>query len=289
MKDNHKIIWIASYPKSGNTWFRIFLSNLLADRDNPIHINDLIKTPIASSRNSFDYITGVPSEDLTHREIDILRPKVYIYLSKFANKTLFKKVHDAYTYLADGRPLFPSEASKAVIYIVRNPIDVAISMAHYNGSSYEKMIKVLNDPNYAFCAKTNKLFEQLRQKLGDWSYHVNSWTKQSNIPVLTIRYEDMKNNAYNTFKKAVEFLELDKSKDTIQKAINFSDLSILQEQEKEVEFNENSMHANYFFRKGYIGEGKYIYNKQEINTIINKHKNIMKNFHYINEKNELLV
>ena len=63
------IIWLASYPKSGNTWFRVFLTNLLSDSDTPANINDLTETSISSSRKLFDDYTGLSSADLTFEEI----------------------------------------------------------------------------------------------------------------------------------------------------------------------------------------------------------------------------
>ena len=71
------IIWLASYPKSGNTWFRVFLTNLLRDADTPASINELESTPIASARGIFDNNIGFEASDLTADEIDRLRPELY--------------------------------------------------------------------------------------------------------------------------------------------------------------------------------------------------------------------
>lgn len=98
------IVWLASYPKSGNTWFRIFLTNLLAEQNQPIDINQLGDTPIASSRWIFDETVGIPAAELTHEEIDHLRPALYRHLSDHAKETLFLKIHDAYTLLDNGTP-----------------------------------------------------------------------------------------------------------------------------------------------------------------------------------------
>ncbi|NOZ51459.1 MAG: sulfotransferase domain-containing protein, partial [Chloroflexi bacterium] len=71
------IIWLASYPKSGNTWMRVFLTNYLRDSDEPAEINNLDGGPIASARDIFDRVIGVESSDLTAEEIDRFRPAVY--------------------------------------------------------------------------------------------------------------------------------------------------------------------------------------------------------------------
>ena len=106
------IIWLASYPKSGNTWFRIFLTNLRGDNDQPADINDLDCTPIASARESFDDEVGIEASDLTPDEIDRLRPAVYETLAAHADEPLFMKVHDAYTLVDGASPLFPKTATR---------------------------------------------------------------------------------------------------------------------------------------------------------------------------------
>ncbi|HJX72016.1 MAG TPA: hypothetical protein VJ346_08695, partial [Bacteroidales bacterium] len=74
MNEQKKIVWLASYPKSGNTWFRIFLTNLLNHTNEPVDINNLYPSTIASSRSLFDEATGLESSDLTLDEIELLRP-----------------------------------------------------------------------------------------------------------------------------------------------------------------------------------------------------------------------
>ncbi|MCP5028332.1 MAG: sulfotransferase domain-containing protein, partial [Actinomycetia bacterium] len=81
------IVWLASYPKSGNTWFRTFLANLLRDDEDPVDINELRTGSIASARNPFDIHTGLEASDLTQDEIDLLRPGVYRRMAEMAEHT----------------------------------------------------------------------------------------------------------------------------------------------------------------------------------------------------------
>ena len=70
-----RTVWLASYPKYGNTGLRIFLANPLHPEPPPVDLNNLPEsTPIASSRSHFDDLLGVPSALLTQTEIDRLRP-----------------------------------------------------------------------------------------------------------------------------------------------------------------------------------------------------------------------
>jgi len=276
-----KIIWLASYPKSGNTWFRVYLSNLLRDTEEPVSINKLDRTPIASARNMFDEATGLSSAELTNDEIDNLRPDVYQSLSDEAKDYLYFKIHDAYTKLDDGRNLIPTTATKAAIYFVRNPLDVATSFAHHSNLPYDKMIAAMGNSDYAFCSKSDKLHNQLRQKLLTWSGHVESWTTPKPFPVHVMKYEEMKTNTFETFKKVTRFLGLRHTDEQILKALNFSSFEVLAEQEKKEGFKEKSQDAKYFFRKGLIGSWKEELENDLVKKIISDNEDVMKKYGYL--------
>ncbi|MGH7075150.1 MAG: hypothetical protein ACREFD_13235, partial [Stellaceae bacterium] len=92
------IVWLASFPKSGNTWFRIFLANLAAGDKGPADINDLDeKGGIASSRYEFEAATLLDSGLLSHDDIDCLRPQIYRAIAAEAPEQRWIKAHDAYT------------------------------------------------------------------------------------------------------------------------------------------------------------------------------------------------
>ena len=280
------IIWLASYPKSGNTWFRAFLTNLLSNSDSPANINDLTETSISSSRKIFDEYTGLSSSDLTFDEIDQMRPDVYRMQSQESDELLFKKVHDKYYQTDNKQALFPSDISKGVVYFIRNPLDVLVSFAYHSSKPVEKMISVISDSDYAFCDNTDRLQNQLRQNLGSWSDHVDSWTEQSNIPVHIIRYEDMINDTLKTFSKAVEFVGFKKTELQIVKAIKKSDFSVLADQEMEDGFKEKMIKSKSFFRKGEIGDWQNYLDKNAINKIINKHSKVMLKYGYLDPNNK---
>lgn len=282
------IIWLASYPKSGNTWFRVFLTNLLSNSEEPANINDLKETSISSSRKIFDDYTGLSSSDLTHQEIDRLRPDVYRMQSAETKDLLFKKAHDKYLFVEENKALFPEEITKCAIYFIRNPLDVLVSFAYHNNKPIAKMIEGINDSTYAFCDSTKKLHNQLRQILGSWSNHAESWINQKNIPVKVIRYEDMVENSFSTFKSAVDFIGLDKSDQEIKNAIEKSDFSVLSNQEKENGFREKMIKSKAFFRKGEIGDYKNHLNQDMIEEIVNQNKQVMVDFGYLNSSNELI-
>jgi hypothetical protein len=170
------IYWLASYPKSGNTWFRAFLTNLLQPGQTPASINQLLGG-FGTSRALFEQMTGLDSADLTVVEIDRLRPKVYEQLAHEANDPIFLKIHDAYTHNDRAQPLIPTQVTLGVIYLIRNPLDVAVSFAHHAACDVNTMVAAMANENYALCGQTHRLSSQLRQKLLSWSSHVTSWTE----------------------------------------------------------------------------------------------------------------
>ena len=131
------IVWLASYPKSGNTWFRIFLSNLFSDSPQAANINNLNETTISSNRIIIDSYLGIHSSELTAEEIDKLRPQVFKRFSAEKEETAYIKTHEAWTLNSKGIPIFPEEITKGVLYIIRNPLDIAISYSFHNNETID--------------------------------------------------------------------------------------------------------------------------------------------------------
>jgi Sulfotransferase domain len=276
-----KIIWLASYPKSGNTWFRVFLTNLTQDSDTPADINDLERTPIASARPLFDDAAGVEASDLTHDEIDRLRPLLYEQLAENSEETLFMKVHDAFTVTSDGTPMFARAATRGAIYFIRNPLDVAVSYAHHSAAPIDRTIKSMGRANHALVSNPNRLHNQLRQRLLTWSGHVLSWVDEPGLPVHVMRYEDMKRNTFDVFRGAVRFAGLPDDRARIEKALSFSEFSVLQAQEQELGFREKMPRSKSFFRKGETGSWREALTERQVQQIIADHGPVMRRFGYL--------
>src|ERR1700755_1626042 len=99
--EQKKIVWLASYPKSGNTWFRAFLTALLNEGD--LDINQMKINGIFSSKQLFENFTDLEPAYLYHDEAKALQTEVFIHLEQFFKKdNLFIKIHDAYTYINEG-------------------------------------------------------------------------------------------------------------------------------------------------------------------------------------------
>lgn len=254
-------IWLASYPKSGNTWLRMLIANL-SSTERPADINALPERGhIASARETFDNVLLIESGLLSADEADGLRPRVYEALARGAmdegetppaTGVRFVKVHDSYTLTRKGEPLLAgSRGAAAAILIVRDPRDVAPSLAAHNGSSIDEAIAFMADAEAAFAVVKNRQLRQFRQKLPRWSGHVASWLEQKDIPVHLIRFEDLVLDPVTSFRRALTFAGCTAGDDAIRRAVAFSDFRQLHEQEREKGFRESR--AGRFFRRGVAG------------------------------------
>lgn len=300
VNEQSKIFWLASYPKSGNTWTRIFIANLMSETG-PIDINQLNTGNIASSRDWVEQALGFDINELSHDEIDKLRPLAYQYLSQHSDAIEYHKVHDAYSYVDDVKlnsnqistkinkqALFPNNATRGVLYLVRNPLDVAISFAHHCDWSIDTTINNMGNSQQVFCGGSNKFYNQLRQHLYSWSEHVQSWLDASHSNKLFVRYEDMKLRPFTTFTKIATFLELPHDEPSIKIAINNSEIKQLQAQEEANTFKEKSSGAERFFRKGIVGDWQETLTSRQVNQIVNDHGRLMNHFGYLDdEKNHI--
>jgi hypothetical protein len=138
-----RVVWLASYPKSGNTWLRAFLTSFHRDDGRAIDINSLQFGTRLNDRACFDDALGLESSDMTDQEIDEYRPTVCRYLANQSAGTLYIKTHDAYTLIAAGEPLIPSDVTQGAIYVTRDPLDIAVSFAHHLNENIEVTIRRL--------------------------------------------------------------------------------------------------------------------------------------------------
>jgi len=247
--------WLASYPKSGNTWFRIFLANLLFPERAPVDPNKLpISNLIGSAREPFQEILGFKTSLLTSEESACLRPMVDSYIAScWSGSLCLRKTHDAYTGLPNGEPLMGQGPDYKALYILRDPWDVAVSAANHWSLSIDEAVERMCDSRRR-THQDRDINEQFPQHLLSWSEHALSWLR-SPLELCVIRYEDMHEDALATFRKAIRFLGLEHDDQSLLKAIKASEFKRLQRLETEKGFVETPRFGTTFFRKGIKGEG----------------------------------
>jgi hypothetical protein len=279
-----KLYWLASYPKSGNTWMRVFLNNYWENGDQPYDINALGRTPALYARELFDDVLNVESALLTYDEIDRLRPafcRAYAETLTDWNGQ-FCKVHDAFERLSDGTPIFPPDVTAAVIYIIRSPLDVAVSYAHHSAVTVDEAIAMMGDETHALSMFPNTQSHQLHQRLRTWSGHVLSWVDQTDVlPVIVVRYEDMLMQPLETFGRVIRAVNWEVDSARLEKAIRFSSFEELKSQERSRGFYEKPRSAASFFRKGEAENWRSVLTPLQVERICADHGAVMARFGYL--------
>lgn len=275
------LIWLASFPKSGNTWARLLLANLLVDSEEAININDFkLNGGLGACRDRFEYLTQADASLLLPKEIEQLRPKVNDAYAASLTETAFCKIHDAYTNLADGTPVI-GKAARAALYLVRDPRDVAVSYAYHCDCPLDHAVNLLDPAENVSKGGIDSRF--LPQRLGNWSHHVSSWIDQRDLPVYLIRYEDLLADTEGTFKKALEFLDIQSSDADIARAVRHTSFSELSRQEKANGFKERVGSAP-FFREGKVGSWRGKLSLDQVRAIESMHGEIMEKLGYQPER-----
>ncbi len=270
------IYWLASYPKSGNTWVRAFLTALQSDISNDIlDINALGSTGMLSARAWLDDLAGFDTSDLTPAELDQLRAELTQWLSNTASRPLHIKTHDRYRILKNRKPLIPATATKGVLYILRNPLDIAVSMAYHFSMNFDASIRMLNCESFGLNLQRNVFEIHTQQLLGSWSSHVKSWQTSSLSNVLLIRYEDLIAGPKEQFSLVAKHLGFEASEVAILRAINATTFEQLQALEENDGFNERAPEQHAFFRNGCVGDWQSKLNSAQIQIVIDRHYEVM--------------
>ncbi len=143
------IVWLASYPKSGNTWLRAFLANLVAGGDAPVPLADLPQYCDDEARPEFfTAAAGRPSTTLSFDEICALRPRVHAAIAARSPGTRLVKTHNCAGFV-ERHPLHAAAVTAGAIYVVRDPRDVAVSLSHHFGLELDAAIERLGDDRVA--------------------------------------------------------------------------------------------------------------------------------------------
>ena len=280
----NKLYWLASYPKSGNTWVRVFLTNYLNDEAEPADINRLKGGPIAIDRDIFDRWAGVESSDLPYDEIANLRPEVYRQMARHVDHPMYIKVHDACTRNAEGQLLFPPDVTGGVLYLIRNPLDVVVSYAHHGGRTLQQTVDSLCNPNGIVYEVPDHMALQLPQRLLSWSGHVRSWVDQSSLAVTVLRYEDLLSQPEASFQAVLRALRLELDAPRLSRAIAFSQFESMRVQELQDGFREKHMRADApFFRRGRAGTWRAELTTEQARKVMDTQGDFMRRFGYLDD------
>lgn len=271
--------WLASYPKSGSTWLAMALRSIYGGGQPVDFTNENILFPQAASREAFDRTLAIESSDLTSEEDECLRPRLYETLAQQATAPLIRRVHAAFVRTGAGEHMFPPKLTLGVVYIVRDPRDVAVSYAHYMDGNIDRAVEAMRNPSAAIGALSGALSPLLRQRLLTWSGHVESWLN-AYLPLVLLRYEDMLARPAETLSIAASFLGWNTDPKIINATVEATRFDRLQAQEQSHGFEARLSRSSPFFRRGVAGGWTDSLTPNQVRQIERDHSRVMTRLGY---------
>ena len=279
-------IWIASYPKSGNTWMRAFLMQLLWGESQNLTLADLATYFAGSSgRQWYDAAYEGPTSSLDEAALLHLRHKAIRLMARDTDGMVFVKTHSPLAAWGT-RPdqhLIPPDLTRGAVYIVRNPLDIVPSAARHYGVGLDDMIDLMASEDFVSAGSESHVPE----KIGSWSAHVNAWTAGTDKPLQpgdqvpqVVRYEDMVADPLAAFSLVTHYLGIQVPRARMNRAIRRASFSALQQDERHNGFSERSGHTEGFFTNGKPGAGLVDLSEKQILRIVKTHGETMRRCGY---------
>ena len=273
------IFWIASYPKSGNTWLRSLLSSYYYSQDGFFDQKLLIQIgqfPEKKYFTGFDYDSSIITDT----------SKFWISAQDRINqdkKFRFFKTHNVLGSI-NGNKFTDLKNTVGCVYIIRDPRNVVTSLKnHYEIKDEEALKFMINEKKFIYDYQSKNDYGDF-QFISSWEKNYQSWNNQSVFPVKFIKYENLYNNTFNVFRDLIEFIEkitngknnFDKKK--AQNAVQSCSFEKLKSIEKRDGFSESILSKNEskkipFFHLGPENNWRKIFNKEfqnELNMIFSK-------------------
>ena len=282
MTNNKKIIFLASYPKSGNTWLRSIISSLIYNQGN-FHFEDLKKIILFSQMANFKNIDNPKFNSQGNVDFNWISDN-WIRAQKNINKqkksVIFYKTHSVRGIVNNN--FFTDESvCLAFIYVIRDPRDVVVSLSKHMGENIsDSLQKVLYDKNRMTS------FQKVNELISTWKNNIDSWMNFKTVPRLIIKYEDMVNNIDNCILSIINFLNTVanfnlKTNNNLLKSVKEStSFNKLQSLEEQFQFSEATINTK-FFRKGVVGEWMQVLSKKQAKQIEEELRIPMKELNYL--------
>ena len=279
-----KIFWIASYPKSGNTWMRAIISSLFFTSNGKFTFNYLGYIQSFDLDKRFKFVKKINKKE--YKDLDKLEILAKYWLESQKNLEInidfqFLKTHHSCIKF-NNFSFTTSIFSLGIIYLIRDPRDIALSYSKHLGQNLDRTIELMINKKTITPYVGEKKYKLY---LSSWDLHVNSW-QHINVPTLVIRYEDLLTNTKNIIFELINFFEsnfkikfknIDNKVNNIIKTTHFDKFK---NHEKKHGFAEASRHSN-FFRKGKIGHWKNELTQNQRITIEKTFQQTMKQFGYM--------
>ena len=280
------ILWIASYPKSGNTWLRALLSSYYFSTDglfNQKFLKMIDQFPQKSYFEDFDYDPTITTDT----------SKFWIKAQEKINndkKFKFLKTHNILGSINNNN-FTNIKNTIGAIYVVRDPRNIITSLQnHYELSKEEALNFMLNEKKFIFDYHKKNDYSDF-QFISSWEKNYQSWINQKVFSVKIIKYEDLEFKTYDTFKEIIEYIDkilgnkkrfnLIKAKNSIQS----TSIDNMKKIEKVNGFSESVLSKNNikkipFFLLGPKNDWKKIFDESYQKKLISIFKNNLKELNY---------
>lgn len=236
------IIWLASYPKSGSTFLRSLISSYVYSESGTFDFK-LLKNIKQFPTNEFFENLGIDVGNKNQVSKNYINAQIEINKK---SRITFLKTHSSFCKMFNRYNFTDLQNTLGVIYIVRDPRNVATSFAHHNSKSVKDTVDIMINS-----LATGNEANQVETYLGSWNFNYNSWKvfKSSNIYHL-LKYEDLIFNTKNSFKQVLNFINnnlkfpisIDDRK--VEKVIDETKFSKMRDLEKKVGFDEAKINDN---------------------------------------------
>ncbi len=273
-----RIVWIASFPKSGNTWVRVFLNNLLAGAEAPVALDSIGRfTASEAAVEHYRSLDPRPPAAWTPADTARMRPRVHAHIAGLKDGLSLVKTHCRLGH-DHGQPTVNLDVTAGAVYIVRDPLDVAVSFADHMGMTIDQAISIMAFPG----AFTDPGETTVSEPRGSWSENVASWTSPERPSVHVVRFEDLLADPKARFGAIARHLRIGADDAAVDRAINFSTFDVLKEQERSHGFRERSRRARRpFFREGRAGAWREALSEVQVGAIVEAHRVEMGRFGYV--------
>jgi hypothetical protein len=273
-------IWLASYPRSGNTWTRMALYALQSEGAEVDFGGMSGFTAMAAGRENIDRVLEIDSGLLTPQELVELRPDCYAVIHGGDRAPRLSKVHDAWIRTPGGRPVFDQAFTHATIYLIRDPRDVAVSWARFVNWSLDRSVAFLCARG-AMLADPGTIGLQLRQHMGSWSGHAASWIDESGLKPLVVRYEDQLADPAGSLTRMARHIGWDATAPAVARAVEMTRFEQLAAKERREGFLGGAPQTERFFHSGKSGTWRSVLTPEQVSTLESAHGPMMERFGYL--------